>query len=118
MAETTLDIQIEERQWVQVVTVTGPLDSVTYDLFREKMEPLVGTSSSRVVLDCTHLSYVNSRGLTLLARYQRLAAGTLSFFGIAALSERIMRAIELLGLAKLLTLYPTVDEAIKAASSM
>ena len=59
-----------------------------------------------------------SRGLTLLARYQRLAAGTLSFFGIAALSERIMRAIELLGLAKLLTLYPTVDEAIKAASSM
>ena len=49
MAETTLDIQIEERQGVQVVTVTGPLDSVTYDLFREKMEPLVGTSSSRVV---------------------------------------------------------------------
>lgn len=118
MTGTAFDFQVTERDGVQVVSVEGPLDSVTHDQFKEKMEPLVGAASARVILDCANLSYVNSRGLTLLARYQRLAASNLAFFGIAALSPRIVRAIELLGLAKLLTIYETVDEAVAAIAAL
>ncbi len=91
MADAVLTTQIENRDGVQVVHVSGPLDSMTHDGFKDLMDPLVNQPRIRLVLDCEHLSYVNSKGLALLGRYQRIALQNLSFLGIAALNRRITR---------------------------
>jgi stage II sporulation protein AA (anti-sigma F factor antagonist) len=116
MAEAVLTTQIENRDGVQLVHVSGPLDSMTHEQFKALLDPLVNTPGVHIVLDCEHLSYVNSKGLALLGRYQRVAIQTLSFFGIAGLNRRITKTIELLGMSKLVRLYPNVEEAMQAAA--
>jgi anti-sigma B factor antagonist len=118
MTATGLATEIEDIGGVQVVHVTGPLDSMTHDSFKDLLDPMVSQPHFRIVLDCEHLTYVNSRGLTLLARYQRATGQSVSFFGVAALNSRITKAIELLGMGKLVHLYPDVADALKAAAAL
>ena len=115
MAEAVLTTQIENRNGIQLIHVSGPLDSMTHDQFKDLLDPLINQARVRIVLDCEHLSYVNSKGLALLGRYQRITIQNISFLGIAALNRRITKTIELLGMSKLVKLYPTVEEAMKAA---
>jgi len=118
MAISELSLEREDRDGVQIVHVRGPLDSLSHDQFKEYMDELAGQPHPNIVLDCEHLSYINSRGITLLARYQRALSSSLAFFGIAALNARLMKSIELLGMAKILRLYPTLDDAMKAATAL
>ena len=116
MAEAVLTTQIEICDGIQLIHVSGPLDSMTHEQFKSLIDPMVNVAGSRIVLDCAQLSYVHSKGLALLGRYQRIAVQSLSFFGIAALNKRITKTMELLGLSKIVRLYPTVEEALQAAS--
>lgn len=116
MAEAVLTTQIENRDGIQLVHVSGPLDSMTHDQFKNLLDPLVNQSNVHIVLNCENLTYVNSKGLALLGRYQRITIQNMSFFGIAALNRRITKTIELLGMSKLVKLYPTVEEAMQAAA--
>ena len=116
MTVTGLTTEIEDRGGIHLIHVSGPLDSMSHDPFKNRLDPMLSQPRVRIVLDCENLTYVNSRGLTLFAHYQRTAAANLSFFGIAALSPRIIKGIELLGMGKLVRLYPTVEEALQAAS--
>ena len=116
MAEAVLTTQIENRDGIQLIHVSGPLDSMTHDQFKDLLDPLINQPRVRIVLDCEHLSYVNSKGLALLGRYQRVTIQNLSFLGIAALNRRITKTIELLGMSKLVKLYASVEEAMKAAA--
>lgn len=116
MAEAVLTTQIENRNGIQLIHVSGPLDSMTHDQFKDLLDPLINQPRVRIVLDCERLSYVNSKGLALLGRYQRITIQNLSFLGIAALNRRITKTIELLGMSKLVKLYATVEEALQAAA--
>jgi anti-anti-sigma factor len=118
MTGASLTTEIEDRNGVKLIHLAGPLDSMTHDQFKALVDPLASQDHVRIVLDCRNLSYVNSRGITLLARYQRGISANLGFFGIAALNPRILKAIELLGMSKLVRLYSDVDEALQAASSL
>lgn len=118
MSNAVLTTQIENRDGIQLVHVSGPLDSMTHDQFRDLLDPMINQPRVRIVLDCENLTYVNSKGLALLGRYQRVIIQNLSFLGIAALNRRIVKTIELLGMGKLVKLYPTVEEAMQAAVAL
>ncbi|MBP1589209.1 MAG: STAS domain-containing protein [Kiritimatiellae bacterium] len=115
MAESQITTTLEQVDGIQVVHVAGPLDSMTHESFKNFLEPLVSQPRTRVVLDCAKLTYVNSKGLALLGRFQRMSMQNLSFLGIAGLNKYITKTIVLLGLSKLVKLYPTLDEAMEAA---
>lgn len=117
MAESILKLEAEERNGVRIIHVSGPLDSMNYDQFKAEMDPLIGKSRIRVVLDCQNLTYVNSRGLALLMHYQRALKLDFSFLGIAALRPRILKGMEMLGLGKFVTSYSTVEEALEMATA-
>lgn len=116
MTGANLTTRMEDIGGIRLIHVSGPLDSKTHDAFRDLLDPLVGQPRFRIVLDCENLNYVNSRGITLMARYQRAAGQSQSFLGIAALNSRISKAIELLGMGQLVKLYPNVAEALQAAA--
>lgn len=116
MKSPGLTIEMEDRNGIRLFHVAGPLDSMTHEEFRNQMEPMVNQPRIRIVLDCDKMTYINSRGLTLLAHYQRVAAANLSFFGVAGLNSRVSKAIELLGMDKVVKLYPSVPAALDAAS--
>jgi len=111
----SLQFESEERNGVQLIHISGPLDSQTHDQCRDYLDPIINQSGARVVLDCQDLTYVNSRGITLLMQCQRIATQRFSFFGIAALRPHLLKGIERLGLGKLLTWYPTIEKALEKA---
>ena len=117
MSQANLDFEIEDRDGIRLIHVSGPLDSVTHDQFKQFMDAQLRQARIRIVLDCQNLTYVNSRGVTLLMHYQRTSKLDLSFLGIAALRPRILRNIELLGLDKLVTWYPTIEQALQTAAA-
>jgi anti-sigma B factor antagonist len=117
MPDVGFNIQIENRDGIQLVHVSGILDYTGYDQFRNLLIPLVDQPHARVVLDCANLTYVNSKGLVLMVRCHRTATQNQSFFGIAALRARILKAIAVLGMGKLVELYPSVEEAMQAAAA-
>ena len=112
-----LTTQIENCNGIHLVHVSGALDSMVFEQFKEMMDPMVNHAHVRIVLDCEKLTYVNSTGLALLGRYQRISSQNLSFLGIAGLNKRLVKTIEMLGMGKVVTLYPTVEEALKAAAT-
>ena len=118
MSEAKLNFEVEDCNGIRLIHVSGPLDSATYDQFKDYMDPVVRQSRARIVLDCQGLTYANSRGLTLLVHYQRTARQGFSFFGIAALSPGILKGIELLGLSKFVSWYPTLETALETAAAM
>ena len=115
MSDATLNFDVEDLNGIRLIHVSGPLDSVTHDQFKQFMDAQLRQARIRIVLDCQNLTYVNSRGVTLLMHYQRTSKLDLSFLGIAALRPRILRNIELLGLDKLMTWYPTIEQALQMA---
>ena len=117
MVQDNLTAQTENRNGVLVVHVSGPLGFDSYYRFKELMDPLMEAPGVRIVLDAENLGYVNSKGFVLLARYQRTAGQQGSFFGIAALSSRLVKEVALLGLDRLVKTYATVEEAVAAAES-
>lgn len=118
MPGNPLIIDMEERDGIKILHLSGPLDSMTYDLLRDRLEVLFSRPRTRVVLDCERLTYANSRGLTLLVHFYRQSAVNLSFMGIAALHARIIKSVELLGMDKLVPLYASVEAALQAAARL
>ena len=112
-----LTTQIENRDGIQLVHVVGALDSEANEPFKNMLDPMVNQAKARVVLDCEKLTYVNSKGLALLGRYQRISSQNLSFLGIAGMNRRLVKTIEVLGMGKMVRLYATVEEALTAASA-
>ncbi|MBR6021003.1 MAG: STAS domain-containing protein [Kiritimatiellae bacterium] len=118
MAEATLTTLLETVDGIQVVRIAGPIDSVTHDEFKTFLEPLVNQKRARIVLDCTGVTYINSKGLALIGRCQRLILQNLSFMAVAGLNKRITKTIELLGLSRVVKLYPSVPDAMAAAAAI
>ncbi len=116
MSGASLNTETEDREGVRLIHLSGPLDSATHDAFRESMDALVAQPGFHIVLDCKNLTYANSSGISLLAHYQRVSGQNLAFFGVAALNRQVAKAIDLLGMGNLVKLYPTVEEAMQAAT--
>ena len=115
MQAGALKLETEVKNGVLMVQVSGPLDSATYEHFREFMEPILAQPHVRVVLDCRRMTYVNSHAWTLLMHYHRVALQALSDFKIAAIDPRSLKGIQRMGLDKGLTWLPTVEEALHPA---
>ncbi len=107
-----LNIYVEERGDVTVVTVSGPVDSATFDQFREKIDPLGHAPGAKLVINASGMTYINSKGIGLLASLHRALLVSMGNMVLCGLSKRIMKTLELLGLANRLHVFATVDEAL------
>jgi anti-anti-sigma factor len=112
MAESTLRITTEAVGNVTVVVLDGPVDSATHDIFRQTLDPLFLKPAPFVLLDCTNLTYINSKGLAVLAKYHRSAFANLGWLAVCAVNRKVVRTMDLLGLGRVLKFYATREEAL------
>ena len=113
MSQAELNVYTEDVDGVTVVTLAGPVDSATFDQYKSELDRLCRTETApRLAIDCRQLSYINSKGIGLLASLHRqvmIQMGNIALFG---LSSRIMKTLELLGLGKRLRIYDSREEAL------
>jgi anti-anti-sigma factor len=72
---TTLSLQIEPTQdRRQRITLSGRLDTHTYQALDEALAPLLATQITTLVLDLSHLDYISSAGIRSIFKARKVLA--------------------------------------------
>lgn len=112
MSARILNIGISTDSGLTICHVSGPADSDNIERLREALERLTHIPNALILMDCTELTYLNSRAIGMLLKYYRQIAfnrGRLAIFGI---NTKIVRTLELLHIGKELPIYATREEAL------
>ena len=110
----SLELSTETRDGYVVVTVRGNLDITT----RHKLDAYLDTAgdgASQLIIDLSELTFLDTSGLTVLARHWRHLHRTGGSLILAGARYETARALWITGLAKRLPLADDVDDAIATA---
>ncbi|MCR6483184.1 STAS domain-containing protein [Amycolatopsis sp. OK19-0408] len=97
-----------------VVTVAGEIDAGTARELRRELAPETVTASAPelVVVDLSEVGFIDSAGLTALAGLHRNSLERGVRLTVVAGTRPVKRAFAITGLDELITVVPTLDDAI------
>jgi len=107
-----LEVRADPIGEVQIVRLSGRLDSATAEEFDSRIQQFAAGTATRMVLDLSHVDYVSSAGLrSLLGLLKQVKAqgGTLV---LAAVQPRVADILEIAGFRTLFAIANTCDEAL------
>ena len=110
-----VDFEITDRKVdddTHVIAVTGEIDLFTAPEFKQRMSALIDAGRSRVVVDLTETTFIDSSSLGVLIgahRRLKLRGGALM---VVCDSEAIAKTFKITGLDGVFTLAPTVEAAL------
>jgi len=110
-----LDITTEEKQGKIVIHVSGRLDASSAPILEEKMSEVIGGGNFHLLIDFSNVEYLASAGMRLMlsnSKKLKTENGSLLFCSI---SEDVMEIIKMAGFEKILSIYPTEQEALAAS---
>lgn len=115
---------------VTVVHVHGNIDSTSYEQFQKRVEGLIKSGSTDILLDLKDVPYLSSAGLRALNQiYNKLNAGqdqsTVSkgvsagtykapHFKLLAPSKRVRETLKMSGFDMFLDIYSNIKDALTA----
>ncbi len=97
---------------VAAARLIGAINSRNYDRLQQSLDELKTKNISRLVLDLSGLTYINSTGMSLF-----IAAGDLFDLRLASVPARITRLFRMIGLDAIFRNYMSVAEAAKAPAA-
>ncbi len=109
-----LTVSIEEQGSRKLVRLEGRVDANTTPTLETKLSKILSESKQRVLIDFSRVDYLSSAGMRLLlSATKKIGAqgGKLVFCGMG---EDVMEIIRMAGFDKILAIYPTELEALKA----
>lgn len=108
-----MEITHKELKRVDLVSVSGRIDSSTAPELEAALRAINDAGRYRIVMDCSDLEYTSSAGLrvlvTTLKNCRRYNRGDLR---LASVSERIHGLLEMAGLNVLFKIYTDTAEAV------
>ena len=102
---------------VVTVAVAGELDLATAPELLNRVNDLIEAGHHRVVLDLRDLTFCDSAGLSVLARIRKKVAQFDGALTLARPSSIVRAVLELTGMTEVIPTFPTVREAIAAATA-
>ena len=103
-----MDINVRKRSQVQVVQLRGPLRmGPAVDGLRQTMEEAIGNGDTRIVINLSEVSMIDSSGIGLLVRF---LASTKQRGGSIKLVQPSKFAVQTLRLVGVLNLFEIFDD--------
>jgi anti-anti-sigma factor len=99
---------------VTVLGLRGEIDCDTVGALARAMPPADPTAGSRVVVDLSGVTFMDSSGINALIAAHQVTRAARGWLRLAGLRDSVRRTVELVGLDTLATCHPTVREAIAA----
>ncbi|MDX1688775.1 MAG: STAS domain-containing protein [Candidatus Promineifilaceae bacterium] len=113
MAETsTLEITTQEMKRVDLITVSGRVDSSTAPELEEALQERLNDGRHNLVLDLSDVNYLSSAGLRAMVSALRACKKKGGDVRVANPSERVQEVLELAGLDALFESYDDVTLAV------
>jgi anti-sigma B factor antagonist len=100
-----ISLPTEQQGRATVMTVSGELDLVSAPRLRNAISSLRGEESDELILDLTHLSYIDSVGIGLLVASRRRLDAEGRTFSIRNPAPQVLRLLEITGLVEYLGLH-------------
>lgn len=94
-----------------VVTVPAEIDLTIADGLREALLGALNAGPRGLVVDMTATTFLDSAGISAISRASRRAAASGAVIRLVAVSDTVLRVLNLVGLDRLLDIYPSVEAA-------
>ena len=94
-----------------VVRLPAEIDLTIADDMREALLSVLNKGALGLVVDMTMTTFCDSAGITALVRASRRADATGATMRVAAIGPPVLRVFSLVGIDRLIDIYPTVDAA-------
>jgi anti-sigma B factor antagonist len=103
-----LGILVSREENSLVVSLTGELDDATAPFLRETLAEITGSLNEELMLDISSLTFIDSTGLSLVVTLNKLLEHRGARLVILSPTPSTRRLFELTGLAKILTIWPSI----------
>lgn len=94
-----------------VVAAVGTVDVLTAPQLTEAVEAVLTESPSAVIIDLTEVDFLASHGMRVLIQAHNSMAPEMAFLVVAD-GPITARPMKLIGLTEIITVYPTLGEAL------
>lgn len=104
---------IVSEDWIgrtAVVSVSGVLDMLTSPQLEASLTAALRQGPAAIIVDLTEVDFLASAGMGVLVAARDMAADDVRF-AVVASGPATSRPLKLVGLAELIGLYPSLDEA-------
>ena len=102
---------------IGVVVLEGEIDIYSAPQFKEVLVNGIEDGARRVVVDLTGVTFIDSTALGVLVSGAKRVRPRNGSLDIVCTDENIIRIFEITGLDRIFGIYPSRDEALKAAGS-
>lgn len=109
-----IKVEIEEIKDIAIIHLKGLLDAHNSVMFSEAFNKVTEDGIFKIVVNFEHLEYLGSSGLEVILSKVRSFRDRGGDIRLAAMSPKIYRIFDLLGLSTFFKIYGTFDEAVQS----
>lgn len=109
------DVQARRHDNVIVLWCRGDLDAVAVPRLIEAIDNALADDVAALIVELSGLDFLASSGMAVLIKGHTAATNCATQFGVVANGPTTSRPMELVGLNELLSVYPTLDDALASA---
>ncbi len=108
-----MEIKVDEKQDVLVVSVEGRLDAMTASKLENAISGYIDSIKKTIILDLNNLEYISSAGLRIvLLSAKKLKANKLELL-ISGLKDSVKDVFELSGFYSMFKIFETSEVALE-----
>jgi anti-sigma B factor antagonist len=96
---------------VLILSADGGLNADTAAAFVDQLARLIDEGVKKIIVDCTHLDYISSYGISVLVRVHSKLAARGGDVKIASPRSVVLKALQIVRLNRLVEIYPDVNAA-------
>lgn len=96
-----------------VLQVSGVVDIITAPSLATHLDVALTGTPAVLVIDLTKLDFLSSAGITVLVEAHRLTQNSATSLRVAADGSATSRPLQIVGVDKIVDLYPTVADAVR-----
>ncbi|MBK7895389.1 MAG: STAS domain-containing protein [Anaerolineaceae bacterium] len=112
MSDVTMNFSVESMKRVELITVTGRIDSSNAAEFEGGLKELTSNGRANLVLNLSGVTYMSSAGLRALVSTLKECKKRSGDMRLAAPSERVAEVLTLAGLDSLFQMYDDDTTAV------
>ncbi len=111
-----MTVKIDSKQYkhVDLVQVTGRVDSSTAPLLDQELQKIIKEGRNKIVVDMAQTEYVSSAGLRALLAAQKAVRAQIMAGDVrlAGMTEKVKKAFELAGFMELFQSFENSTDAV------
>lgn len=109
-----MDIEVTQTGGVTLVVPTGDLDMGSADQMKRTLSELIEKGQSKLVMDLTSVSYIDSSGLGALVAAMKQARAVGGNLKLCGLQEDVRSIFEMTRLIKVMAVHSDREEAVSS----